>query len=230
MNPIKEYKFYYVYQITNLVNGKIYVGVHAASSLKNSYLGSGTYLRQSIKKHGKDQFKKVILHICQTYDEALAIERHIVDKEFILRRDTYNSEIGGHGGKYWTDKLRKKMSETKKALYENGLEPWNKGKQVGNFMTAEALKAQSERMKGSGNHMYGVNVADIMTPEANAERLRKISENNRKPKSKTEKYGEYARSRFFIINKEGVLKHCVDENDPRLTSGEFQRGRTWREF
>ena len=78
--------------------------------------------------------------------------------------------------------------------------------------------------------MYGKNVADIMTPEANAERLRKISERNRKPKQSTEKLHTYANKRFFIVNKEGQLRHCIDENDPRTVSGEFRRGRVWKDF
>ena len=76
--------------------------------------------------------------------------------------------------------------------------------------------------------MYGKNVADMMTEEANAERLKKISRANQKPKKKTEKYSEYAKKRFWIINSSGILKHCLDASDPRILSGEFQIGRVWR--
>jgi hypothetical protein len=106
--------------------------------------------------------------------------------------------------------------------------PWNKGKHVGNFMTDDSILALKLKMTGANNHMYGKNVADFMSPDANAERLRKIRENTRKPKSSTALLKNYAKIRFFIVNREGVIKHCIDETDPRLVSGEFRRGRKWR--
>lgn len=228
MHPSRSYKYYYVYQTTNTINGKIYVGVHATNNLQNGYLGSGVNLHKSIRKHGKENFTKVILKMCHSYDEALMEERRIVTPEFINDPNTYNLEVGGLGGKIWTDELRKKMSATKKEQYQNGLNPWNKGKEVGNFMTEEARCELSKRMKGSGNHMYGKNVADMMTAEANAERLRKISKSNQKPKTKKEKYSEYARKRFWIVNTVGTIKHCLDINDPRIISGEFRLGKVWK--
>lgn len=228
MHPVNEYKYFYIYKTTNLTNGKIYIGVHAANNLDNSYLGSGVNLNKSIKKNGKDKFKKEILQVFPSYEEALNEERRIVTKEFVQDPNTYNLEIGGNGGKIWDDKKRAKMSTTKKQLYESGLEPWNKGKQVGNFMTESAKKELSQRMSGSGNHMFGINVADILTPEKNAARLKKISENNRKPKKSKEKYKDYAAKRFWIVNKDGKLEHCLDENDARLLSGLYRKGRTWQ--
>ena len=34
--------------------------MHATNNLEDDYLGSGTYLRRSVKKHGKESFKKEI--------------------------------------------------------------------------------------------------------------------------------------------------------------------------
>lgn len=228
MHPVKKYKFYYIYKITNTINGKCYIGIHAANNLKNRYMGSGTNLRHAIKKYGRDVFTKEILQVFETYDDALAEERRIVDTIFVNDPMTYNIELGGLGGKVWTQDLRNKMSNTKKKQYENGLTPWNKGKHVGNFMTEESRLALKLKMTGSNNHMYGKNVADFMSPDANSERLRKIRENTRKPKSSTVLLKNYAKSRFFIVNQEGTIKHCTDDLDPRLLSGEYRRGKKWR--
>jgi hypothetical protein len=228
MHPAKTYKFFYVYQTKNIINGKIYVGVHAANKLENRYLGSGVNLSHAIKKYGRQNFKKTILKICETYDEALKEERKIVTPEFVNDSNTYNVEIGGLGGKIWTDALREKMSHTKRSLYKNGLEPWNKGKKTGNFMSEDAVERLRQRMKGPGNHMYGRNVADMMSSEANLERCKKISASNRKPKSKKDLYKIYAKKRIWIVNEQGTLRHAVSIDDPRLLSGEFRVGRKWR--
>ena len=228
MHPTNDYKYFYIYKTTNQINGKIYIGIHASNSLENKYLGSGVYLIQAIKKYGRDTFTKEILQIYETYDHALDHERRLITKEFIENPMTYNAEIGGMGGKIWDAAKRKRMSRTKKQAYENGLQPWNKGKHVGNFMTEESRLTLSKKMSGSGNHMYGVDVNQIMSPEKNAERLAKIAKANRKPKSNRDAYKQYARQRFFIVNQHGELKHCVSEDDPRLTSGEFRRGRKWK--
>lgn len=52
---------YCLYQTTNLVNGKIYVGIHQSQSLDDAYLGSGKLLKAAIKKYGRKNFKREIL-------------------------------------------------------------------------------------------------------------------------------------------------------------------------
>jgi group I intron endonuclease len=225
MHPVNEYKFYYIYKITNIVNGKIYVGVHAANNLENRYLGSGTNLRKAIKKYGKENFSKEILQIYETYNEALNEERRIVTLEFVKDPKTYNLEIGGLGGKVWTKELREKMS-----IVNKGRIPWNKGKHTGNFMSENSRKTLSEKMIGKKNHMFGIDVNKILSPEKNAERLKKISENNRKPKKTTEALCEYAKQRFWIVNQENKLSHCINKHDERLLNGEYQLGRKWKDF
>ena len=52
-----------IYKTTNLINGKIYIGQDSKNDPK--YIGSGYLLIKSIKKYGKNNFKKEILEICQ---------------------------------------------------------------------------------------------------------------------------------------------------------------------
>lgn len=88
----------YLYQITNLVNGKIYIGVHQTKCIVDRYMGSGTVLKEAFKKYGRKNFEKTILEFFGTTAEMYAREAEIVDEEFIKRDDTYNIKIGGKGG------------------------------------------------------------------------------------------------------------------------------------
>lgn len=40
-----EYKYHIIYKTTNLINGKIYVGMHSTDNLNDGYLGSGWILK-----------------------------------------------------------------------------------------------------------------------------------------------------------------------------------------
>lgn len=87
---------YYVYEIKNLMNNKIYVGVHKSTSIEDDYMGSGTLIRTAIKKYGKENFSKRILFVFDNVKDALECERKIVNEEFINRMDTYNLVLGGN--------------------------------------------------------------------------------------------------------------------------------------
>lgn len=90
--------FYYIYKITNLINGKIYVGVHKTKDLNDGYMGSGKVIRRAIEKHGIDNFKKDILETFENAEAMYAREKEIVTDEFLLREDVYNLRRGGNGG------------------------------------------------------------------------------------------------------------------------------------
>lgn len=88
----------YLYQITNLINNKIYVGIHKTNIIDDDYMGSGKVIKYAIEKYGIENFKKEILEFFDTYEEALIRETEIVTDEFLLREDVYNLRRGGFGG------------------------------------------------------------------------------------------------------------------------------------
>lgn len=90
--------FYTVYKTTNLVNGKIYVGLHVTKDLNDEYLGSGKQIQAAVKKYGRDNFKREYIKICATPEEMYNLEAEIVNEEFVKRTDTYNMKTGGIGG------------------------------------------------------------------------------------------------------------------------------------
>jgi hypothetical protein len=102
--------FYYLYQITNLVNNKIYVGVHKTHDINDGYMGSGKVIKSAIEKYGIDNFRKDILETFQDAKSMYAKEKEIVNDKFLLREDTYNLRRGGSGGFDYINKQRLNVS------------------------------------------------------------------------------------------------------------------------
>jgi len=89
---------YLVYQITNNINGMIYIGKHQTTNINDSYMGSGIYIVRAIKLYGVKNFTKTILF---DFDDPIKMdskEKEIVNEEFVARPDTYNIALGGYGG------------------------------------------------------------------------------------------------------------------------------------
>lgn len=91
-------KYYIIYQITNLINGKIYIGKHETKIPNDSYMGSGKNIKGAINKYGLENFKKDILFIFNTEEEMNFKEAELVTEDFCSRVDTYNICPGGKGG------------------------------------------------------------------------------------------------------------------------------------
>ena len=85
-----------IYKITNLLNGKIYVGKN--SNNRKSYYGSGKYIKRAIKKHGKQNFNKEILQECSSLDELNSSEIFWINKFDCKYPNGYNFSDGGAAG------------------------------------------------------------------------------------------------------------------------------------
>lgn len=109
----------YVYETTNLVNGKKYIGVSITKSNSDNYLGSGILLKRAIKKYGFENFKKVIIKVFNLEQDARDYERKLIEElDAINDKNYYNLVAGGYGGGVRnhpvTDETKKKISESHK--------------------------------------------------------------------------------------------------------------------
>lgn len=101
---------YIVYQTTNLINNKIYIGVHQTEDPNkfDGYIGNGiyinkpytyiynkTYMQQAVCKYGVKNFKRTTLAIFDSEEEAYLLESQLVNEEFLARNDVYNMVLGG---------------------------------------------------------------------------------------------------------------------------------------
>ena len=132
MNPETKYV---IYAVTNLVNGKTYIGQHITDDLEDGYLGSGKALKAAIKKYGRENFKKEILVFANGPTSLNFIERCMVPLWWAELPTNYNLVEGGGNGARMTAEARKKISIGRK------------GKKFGPMPEAQRL-SMSERMKG----------------------------------------------------------------------------------
>ena len=101
-------KYYYLYKITNLINGKYYYGMHSTNDLDDNYMGSGKLLKEAYNKYGIENFKKEIIQYCDSFDELSNLEKTIVNELLIKDPNCYNLIEGGY---YITEEQLKKIGE-----------------------------------------------------------------------------------------------------------------------
>jgi hypothetical protein len=104
--------YYYLYEVTNLVNGRTYIGQHITDDLEDGYLGSGKALKSAIKKYGRDKFKKEILLFARNEQALNILEMMAVTPEFCAKKDNYNLKEGGNSGRP-NPEIREKMRQKK---------------------------------------------------------------------------------------------------------------------
>jgi hypothetical protein len=115
--------FFCVYKITNLINNKIYVGIHVTSNLDDGYMGSGSLIKRAIKKYGIANFKRENLAFFDNKEDMLKMEAEIVNTSFIQSDNTYNMCEGGSGGSSFNYKILKEHNIVK---YQQRIDTYNK--------------------------------------------------------------------------------------------------------
>ena len=101
---------YIVYKTTNIVNNYIYIGVHKVidPDIFDGYIGNDIFvnkpssyknrkelLPRAVQKYGIKNFIRQTIKIFDHLEDALDLERWLVDQNFVNRKDTYNMILGG---------------------------------------------------------------------------------------------------------------------------------------
>jgi len=174
----KEYgtrkKYHFIYKTTNLLSGRYYIGMHSTDNLNDGYLGSGTYLKRSINKHGKENHSIEILEFVNSREELAAREKGIITLQEIAKKECMNLKVGGEGG--YSPEVRKKSKERRDWLRENSPE-WN----------SEVSRKVSEGLKKSFQNRPGTFSGKSHKPET-IEKMKTIAQGKGKGDSNSQ-YG-----------------------------------------
>lgn len=144
-----------IYKITNLVNGKIYIGQTTQTkkprkrwndhrrAARTGHHDNGCYLYNAIRKHGDDNFMFETIDVAYSKEELDKKEIELIES-FQSRIYGYNIALGGSGRGHVAEETKRKISNGNKGLKR----------------TSEMRKRQSEMVKlryaDPANHpMYG---------------------------------------------------------------------------
>jgi len=89
----------YIYKTTNLLNGMLYIGMKISHTFCPSYLGSGKYLKNAVRKHGRENFTVEPIEFSYDKSTQLELERHYIKfyRGFYGQGLLYNISDGGEG-------------------------------------------------------------------------------------------------------------------------------------
>ena len=113
-----------IYKITNLINGKIYIGqtvqefkcrINQHKSCKTSLIG------QAIQKYGWDNFNPEVVEKCRSIEELNEREKYWITELNTITPNGYNLETGGYNGIPSSVTRKKKSIAAKKRLKNSEL-------------------------------------------------------------------------------------------------------------
>ena len=142
----------YIYKITNLLNGMIYIGQSKKPYNKTkSYFGSGAKIKGEIYIHGKENFKKELLEECNSIDELNSRESQWIDFfDSTNPKKGYNIRLGGNDSKF-NEEFKKNISNCTTG---------NKNPFYGKKHKKESIEKMSNSKLGNKNPNFGKAVVE----------------------------------------------------------------------
>jgi len=103
----REKRYHYIYKTVCTITNKFYVGMHSTDNLEDGYKGSGNRLRYSIKKYGSKNHIVEILEFLPNRSSLKAREAEIINEKFLQDEMCMNIALGGEGGFFSEEHMRK---------------------------------------------------------------------------------------------------------------------------
>lgn len=170
---------YYIYEITNLINGKTYIGQRKCpqdiSPENDKYMGSGKHLKCAKLKYGLEFFsKKILISDIDSKEEANIKEIEMIELYKKQGKAEYNIAKGGDGGDIYSclSEEEKRNSDRKKSCNNYWL-----GKHLPKEMREKISRANTGKKLTNEQieRLRNVHIGKKLTEE----HKRKISESNK---------------------------------------------------
>lgn len=218
---VNKRKYHFIYKTTNLLSGKYYIGMHSTDDLNDGYLGSGSRLRYSIRKYGKENHKREILEFCDSRETLIERETEIVNLNEIAKEECLNLCVGGTGGSQ-SPEIQRRWINAGKAAFTKKL------KEDINFKNDFCQKISNSMKKLWTNDNYRNQHLDRLAnnfkgkkhTEETKEKLRNITlelckdEKFRMTRANYgEKNGMYGSARFGSLNPMWGKKHSEEAKE-----------------
>jgi len=111
----------FIYITTNMVNGKKYIGQRKFTIKWKAYLGSGIFLKESIKKYGRANFSKEIVALTYSKEESDYLEKEFIKNHNAVKSDNYYNLSSGGGvttsGRPLSEETKEKIRQSKLGLH-----------------------------------------------------------------------------------------------------------------
>ena len=217
---------YIVYQTINIINNKIYIGVHKTKDINifDGYIGNGvninfpsTYMnpkypfQKAVKKYGTANFKRSILYVYDNEEDAYIKERELVNLNFVQREDTYNLILGGsvrplfyNRNKIYQFNIDGTLVKEWKDIYEVSefLETWKQS-------IYSAIENKNRLYNYYWSYYSEINISEYSNPN-NSQQVYKYSKNGKclaiyDSITKAAKENNYSTAELYNRIKEGAL-------------------------
>lgn len=169
-----------IYEIKNLVNGKVYIGqsIDIEERFRSHKLReSNTHLKNAFKKYGLENFSFSILKECKKEDLSFYEHWYIIANCSFDGRYGYNKTLGGEEYTIHNQETLLKISKrTKEGLAKSEKVKEYHKRQIGQKRSEETKKKQSEAAKASWKRGRDIsNYHGGFTKENYEERCKKCS-------------------------------------------------------
>lgn len=192
----------YIYKITNLINGKIYIGQHkkndnSLSELDTTYWASGVKINNAFKKYGYENFTREILCWCDSSEELNNKEIFFIDSYNATDNSIgYNIAAGGNqGGNLVKGYSKEKLIEHCKKISEGNKRAWKNTTIRNKYL--ESFSKRDKQWKDKISKTLTGRKGKPLSEEVK-QKLRQISKGN--------KYGLGNKSRKGYKNSEEMNK------------------------
>ena len=143
-----------IYQLTNSVTGKKYIGVTIDFRERlRTHKKSNTVIGRALRKYGLGNFRISVLHSRLTKDTASILEKRLIAAKSTLTPDGYNVADGGYNGNNFEGKTKEEMQEIR-----NRMSQAQKGEKNHNFGKPRSMETRrriGDAQKGVKNHGFG---------------------------------------------------------------------------